>query len=602
MEILSRAQAFKINEEIIVTRSPLINSNGVITLKNKHLPSMLDGCVYIHPKTAMDNMQCDFDGDLLAFAPSKDFPYLAAEVKERNLPENRYPDIVKKVKVPYQGTFEEIAVSAMENKIGIIASEIQKNVALQCEICTMPQTEKFDYLRQVLKHFSQVLQQHQQGKLTIPDIILQQIKQATSTNINSIDATQVEQKLHLVKSLLKDCVAELGNELQVAADGPKSALRPDNSIIQYCQRITDYKEVEWLADKKNPEAFTHQGMKSNSYSPIDLMIRQTNHIFEDSQIIARPIEQFRKLYPRIEFNQEHKEQAQEIKSCYNSLVKQRIELEEKRKLESGPYIVITSPNTGRQLEITNLVEFGTAKNPDFWKVSELTIKIESRKPSKNMPHTFKATIKARNADGKETDLTIGTVSMKSMKEHDLKPGMSIKQGKVEFHFGISSCMIDALKQHTREYVESIRSETTSAAKLQLAAAIHDVSHTESSKNYLGLKRASVAFTIFPDEVVSQLKQLQFTEMRVVGTQFNECAGRNFGGEKVAIKFENGINPRDPTKTARWVTVEGEKLGTLDARSPHLLAGCSAFATVTSPLNTSVNENVRVSSILRGSEP
>jgi hypothetical protein len=42
---------------------------------------MLDGCVYIHPKTAMDNMQCDFDGDLLAFVPSKDFPLLAAEVE-----------------------------------------------------------------------------------------------------------------------------------------------------------------------------------------------------------------------------------------------------------------------------------------------------------------------------------------------------------------------------------------------------------------------------------------------------------------------------------------------------------------------------------------
>jgi hypothetical protein len=152
-------------EEIIVTRSPLINSNGVITLKNKHLPEMLDGCVYIHPKTAMDNMQCDFDGDLLAFAPSKEFPKLAAEVKERNLPENRYPDIVKKAKVPYQGTFAEIAVSAMENKIGIIASEIQKNVALQCELCAMPQAEKFNYLQKISTHFSFLVKRCEQGKL-----------------------------------------------------------------------------------------------------------------------------------------------------------------------------------------------------------------------------------------------------------------------------------------------------------------------------------------------------------------------------------------------------------------------------------------------------
>lgn len=147
-------------EEIIVTRSPLINSNGVITLKNKHLPEMLDGCVYIHPKTAMDNMQCDFDGDLLAFAASNSFPHLANEVKEKNLPQNRYPDIVKKTKVPYTGTFEQIAVSAMSNKIGIIANEIQKNIALQCDICAMPQDDKLNYLKQVSIHFSKVLQKH----------------------------------------------------------------------------------------------------------------------------------------------------------------------------------------------------------------------------------------------------------------------------------------------------------------------------------------------------------------------------------------------------------------------------------------------------------
>jgi hypothetical protein len=203
---------------------------------------LLDGCVYIHPKTAMDNMQCDFDGDLLAFSSSKDFPHLAAEVKERNLPENRYPDIIKRDKVAYKGSFEEIAISAMENKIGIIANEIQKNMALQCEICAMPQAEKFNYLQKVSAHFSFLVKRYEQGKLEIPEKILQQIYPIVSLRNNY----QVEQKLQLVKKLFKNCVAELGNELQVAADGAKSALRPDDSIIQYCQAITGYKEVEWF--------------------------------------------------------------------------------------------------------------------------------------------------------------------------------------------------------------------------------------------------------------------------------------------------------------------------------------------------------------------
>ncbi|TFI55121.1 hypothetical protein BLD44_007265 [Mastigocladus laminosus UU774] len=606
-------------EEIIVTRSPLINSNGVITLKNKYLPrlepwgrgrlggkskspvdlsqdilslplplrqnalpEMLNGCVYIHPKTAMDNMQCDFDGDLLAFAPSKDFPQLTAEVKEKILASNRYPDIVKKTKVPYQGTFEEIAVSAMENKIGIIANDIQKNIALQCEIDAMPQTEKADYLKKILVHLGKVVVRHQKGKLQIPDKTLDQIYKITQ--VQARDENQIEQQLQSFKKLLKDCVAELGNELQVATDGPKSALRPDDSIIQYCQAITAYKEVEWLNDKKNLEAFTDRGMKTNGYSPIDLMIKQTNQIFEQCQLIARPIEQFRSFYPELEFTSEHQEYAQEIKKNYNSVVKQRIELESRKKLESGPYMVITSPVSGKKLEITNLIRFEPAKNPNFWSISELTIRIQSRQPTNNMPQPLKATVKYKNTDGQEIDIPIGTISMKSMSEHDLKPGMFIEQGKVEFHFGISEGMIDALKQQTREYLESVKNNTPEAERLQLAAAIHDVSHTEEK---YGQRRAGVAFAVFPEEVENQLKQLQFTQMKVIGTQFNEYANRNFKGEKVAIKFENGPHPREPTQTARWVIVEGKKLGTLDARSPHLLAGCEARATVSSCASTSV---------------
>jgi hypothetical protein len=570
-------------EEIIVTRSPLINSNGVITLKNKHLPEMLDGCVYIHPKTAMDNMQCDFDGDLLAFSSSKDFPHLAAEVKERNLPENRYPDIIKRDKVPYKGSFEEIAISAMENKIGIIANEIQKNMALQCEICAMPQAEKFNYLQKVSAHFSFLVKRYEQGKLQIPEKILQQIYPIVSLRNNY----QVEQKLQLVKKLFKDCIAELGNELQVAADGAKSALRPDDSIIQYCQAITGYKEVEWLADKKNKEAFTSRGMKTNGYSPIDLMIKQTNQIFEENQLIARPIEQFKKLYSGVEFTNKQKEKAQQIKTEYNSHIKNRIQLEDKQKIELGPYIIITSPRTGKQLEVTNLIKFNAAKNSDFWKAAELSIKVGVRNPTEKMPHTLFAQAQFTTSNGKEVDIPIGTISMKSMKEYNIKPGMSIQQGKVEFHFGVSNGIIDTLKQQAREYIESIREEIPETEKLQLAAAIHDISHTGESKNYSGLKKAGVAFSVFLDCAIAQLQNLQFTEMRVIGTQFNECAGRDFVGEKVAVKFEDGINPREPTKTARWVTVEGKKLGIIDARSPHLIPGCEAIASITSSHSNSV---------------
>ncbi len=573
--------------EIIVTRSPLINSNGVITLKNKHLPRMLSGCVYIHPQTAMDNMQCDFDGDLLAFASSEEFPKLAVEVKQKNLPVNRYPDIIKKEKVPYQGSFTEIAVSAMENQIGIIANEIQKNIALQCEIDELPQSMKVEYIQKVSKHLNYILSKHSYTNLQLPGESKNRISQIASTYNTSLDVNQVDIQLQSFQQLLKDCVSELSNELQVATDGAKSALRPDNNIIQSCQIITSYKEVEWLADKKNPEAFANRGMATNGLSPIDLMIQQTNRIFEENQITARPVEQFRNLYPEIKFTSEQKQLAQNIKHKYNSLIKERIGLQERKKKEPGPYIVITSSTSGRKLEITNLIQHEISKDTEFWNSTELSTKIKPRQPTPKLPHPLSACIQYQTPEGVNVIKRIGTISIKSMREHNLKPGMTIKQGKVEFHFGISDGMVDALKQQTLEYVESIREITPDNEKLQLAAAIHDVSHTEENKNYSGLKKAGVAFAIFPDEVIGQLNQLQFTQMRVLGTQFNHYADRNFAGEKVPIKFENGINPRAPTQTARWIIVEGKKLGTIDASSPHLLAGCEAIAAITSPPSKSV---------------
>jgi hypothetical protein len=46
--------------------------------------------------------------------------------------------------------------------------------------------------------------------------------------------------------------------------------------------MSERTEVEWLTDKKSPEAFTNRRMKSNGYSAIDLMIQQTNQIFEQN--------------------------------------------------------------------------------------------------------------------------------------------------------------------------------------------------------------------------------------------------------------------------------------------------------------------------------
>jgi hypothetical protein len=578
-------------EEIIVTRSPLVNSNGVIVLTNRHLPEVmkLSGTVHINPKTAADNLQADFDGDRLAFAHKRDFPTLAAEVKEYNLPANRYPDVVKKAKVPYQGTFAEIAVSAMENKIGLIANEIQKNVALQWETQLIPKEEQYGYLRRISAHLSNIGAKHKNGEIKIPEEILKQIIPITKLPA-SLTTEQVKQGLNEVKNLLRLLVGELSNELQVAVDGPKSALRPDESILKYCQEICNYTSVVWLTDKKNPEAFLNRGMKSTNHSPIDLMVKQTNQHFEENQLIARPTEQFRALYPGVEFTQAHKDQATTIKNTYNGLIKEAIRLEEKRKLEPGLSLIITSATSGRQLEITNLIKFDTSKNQQLWKATELDIKLTDHKATRDMPQTLAANITVKNpVTGKQTSQIIGTVSVASAREHNLKAGMTIKQGKVSFQPGVSKSMVEVAFSKASQYLETVRNFTAQSEKLPLAAALHNITHTEESHLYQGRKKASVAFAAFPDQIIGQLKELQFTNLSVVGTHqpSSEHNGRNWQGEKVSIKIELDADPRDPNISQRWVIAEGKKLAMFNSESPQLPTGTEAVATITSPPSASV---------------
>lgn len=223
------------------------------------------------------------------------------------------------------------------------------------------------------------------------------------------------------------------------------------------------------------------------------MVKQTNQHFEENQLIARPTEQFRALYPGVEFTQAHKDQATTIKNTYNGLIKEAIRLEEKRKLEPGSSFVITSPTSGRQIEVTNLIKFNTSQNPNLWKATELSIRLEDRNVTFKDPNTVE-----------KTSQSIGTVSVASAREHNLKAGMTIKQGKVTFEPGVSKSMVEAAFSKASEYLETVRNSTAQSEKLPLAAALHNVTHTEESQKYQGRKKASVAFAAFPEQIIGQL--------------------------------------------------------------------------------------------------
>jgi hypothetical protein len=266
-------------EEVIVTRSPLVNSNGVIVLTNRHLRDIehIQGVAWMNALSAATYLQGDFDGDRVAYAESREYPTLAAEVKKKHQSDLRYADVVKKDKIPYTGSFEEIALSASDNQIGVIANLGMKAIALEQEISVLPDAEREVYLQQLSSYFSSLWQKDKEtGDRVLPPYLAP--KEAIVSQLESLKKADRpnEEKLNTVRQILHELVGEIGNELQVAVDGPKSALRPDRDILKACQSLTDYREVSWLKDYKAKETYRDRPLSSNNYSPVDLMVRPVN--------------------------------------------------------------------------------------------------------------------------------------------------------------------------------------------------------------------------------------------------------------------------------------------------------------------------------------
>ncbi|MGB3639387.1 MAG: hypothetical protein WBA39_17700, partial [Rivularia sp. (in: cyanobacteria)] len=63
--------------------------------------------------------------------------------------ENRYSEIVKPEKKAYKGSFEQIALDAMDNKIGIVANLCMKGIALENECISIPPKEAHKFIQDI---------------------------------------------------------------------------------------------------------------------------------------------------------------------------------------------------------------------------------------------------------------------------------------------------------------------------------------------------------------------------------------------------------------------------------------------------------------------
>ena len=506
--------------------------------------------------------------DRLAFETADKYPVLAAEVKEYNLEPNRYPDIIKKDKVAYVGTFAEIALSAAENKIGLIANQIQRAVANRWETYALPDAQKPSYIKNVSQKMK-VLEQS-----NIPQKYQERVTQLANFPQNPTNQ-DIDQALENLRSINFDLVSDLGNELQVAVDGPKSAARPDDQLLKTLNAIGNYKYPQWLYEKKNPKAYLDYPMRSNGYSPIDLMIQQTNKVFQTSQIKESPTVSFRPLFEDVKFTARQKDKAIAIKNNYNALIGKAIEAQ---KRADKPVLKVTSATSGKTIEVSNLKSFSL-----LGRVDKLDIGIRAHPEStKENKGTLRAVV--IQDSGREKD--IGIVSAKQVEEFGLQHGHSLRGAAVSLEPGVTLAQVKAMFKEANDYLEQVRQNTPESEKPALAAALWNVAHTKSSGNYN--KKASVALNLFPEEVIKQLQKSPIQDLKVVGVLYSSDYGdRIWKGETANCEVAKDNNPQSQTKGKKIVLVEGKPLAPFSPESASFQVGTRFRASIHSPPGASV---------------
>ena len=575
-------------EKLIVTRSPLINSNGVITLTNKHITEFQheQGTIHIHPETAAAYLQADFDGDRLAFESASLYPSLAAEIEEKQLPQNRHTDVIKAEKEPYSAeTFGEIAIAASSNKIGLIANSIQQAVAIETEIDELTRDEQVDFLGAVKGQCISAL------SLNVDEFNINDAKKEQCRSIQEkaeiladlgdegVGKQVPQADLKLTKQLFKEVTDILSNELQTAADGPKSAARPNEDVLELANTILKAREVGWISDKKQKSVYSSRIMDTRNHSPIDKMIRATNQTWVDHHLESLPTHQFKEFFPK-NYTPDLEATAKTITKTYNSLYAEAKALEQEANMSPGPQLVVTSAKSGNQIILLDLVKYN---HPDVWTSNTLDIKLSGSSRTGSL--TAQARLQSCCAKGKKGEWKLlGTVSERSLKEHNLVDGMTLSNAFIQLTKGASSQQKEALLKEARDFIEKTRSQYGSSDEAKaLQSAIWHTAHASNQKGYENYARASAAFNIFPELVAERAKEFQFDEIILAGMHqpTNEW-GENLNGKTIDFQVALETRENHPNFNKRVILVEGKQVAPISEKDYQLPIGTEGRATLTSP--------------------
>ncbi|MEA5574612.1 hypothetical protein, partial [Calothrix sp. UHCC 0171] len=563
---------FSDGAELIVYRGPTANSNTVDVYINRHLPNEPydAGTIKMSPQGLKHSLS-DCDGDRMAIALASKFPHTAAEIKQKQIPENRYAEIIKPEKQAYIGSFEQIALDAMENKIGMVANLCMKGIALENECVSIPNEEAGKFIRDISCAAVEMLNAENQsfGSVKYPNNLRLQIielSQLCPQSYQQQDQHLIIPKLDIQKILEKigkfyhDVVGALGGELQIEVDRGKSANRSNPEVVNACNTIIKSFDVApWVEERKSGDVYTKREININGHGAIDMMARMTNDAFAESAITARSTQQFQDLFKGVEFTPAQKASAVQIKKIYDSLIHRAIAIS--REVEQSPGLKIIATNfQGQQIEIIGLAE---KKHPNLFDDRKLDIKVvENKSPySKNqnkwiaIAPVFDAEGKPKlQSNGQPKTRHLGYISEDCLQQlqGEIKPFTEFRNLEKEIVSGFATSQVRAAFKQVREYAIAIRETIPDSEKEAVAAAMWQVSTASKEDAERGFKKTSAAFAIFGDELVGRLDKLQFAEFAVVGTHkpSNEHLGRKWVGEKVECHIEQLPDPTNPTQNKR----------------------------------------------------
>jgi hypothetical protein len=647
----------KEGEKILNFRSPFLNSNSLCVSINKHVEDYLgsdgkplEGIIVVNDEdhkriqaridalkallietdevdpteTESERQGRDFDGDCIGVELARKYPNFTAEAEYRNIPENAYAPTVKLKKQSFyredgtQPSFEEIAIHMSDSiSVGIINNHVTALEALESEIEILKTSgtreQQSEYLDQVSSHYKTLLTQENNERYpkSIRGEYREQIEDfLTLSSVQNITPENIHKAMEINRLMYRRMIEEACYQNQIAVDLFKSAKTPDMDLIKENKRYL-YREVNYIKDKKSRSVYLDEGIAPKGYSPVELLINQTNKYFQEAQLESRPIVQFQDLFKGVEFTPQQKFAAILVKQEFDKKFNEATRLERQRETEQGPYAIIQTPQ-GAQIEITNLTRYG---HPGIWKAQTLNIRLEeisenSRTPNK--PHKLLAVAQIDEETdpegGQPVYRKLGTVRQQSAINYKLKAGMTtVNATLIEIKPELSKSQTKLLFQQAYESAEARNASIPESERLSIAAAAWSISATrqddvekkfnnssetaefEDKQQVDTQKKVSnFVFAAFPNEIISRLKELQFTDIKLtgIGKEGDSFKGKVWNSkEKYSIEIRASHYPQGHERHAsRLVFVKDsdgqyKEFAVLEQRTGRLPIGIKAQANI-----------------------